>query len=139
MPPPPTGATPPCGAAEPVAVVARHPPPVVAPLSRRRVLLAAVVTVVVLAGALISSFPARAILDQRRQTAARQAQLERVDTEISRLEVHLEELHDPDLIAQLAREKYGYVPPGWESYHLVTPEIGDVRLPDGWPFLISTG
>lgn len=109
------------------------------PISRRRVLVLAVVTVVALGSVLVSSFPARAIVSQRQATAARQAQLERVDTEIRRLEVHLEELHDPDQIAQLAREKYGYVPPGWESYHLVTPEIGDVRLPDGWPFLLSTG
>ena len=88
--------------------------------------------------ALVSSFPARAILAQRRETAARQAQLERVETEIRRLDAHLTELRDPDEIAQLSREKYGYVPPGWESYHLVTPEISDVRLPDGWPFLLAT-
>lgn len=111
----------------------------VAAVSHRRVLLLAVVTVVALAGVLVSSFPARAIVAQRRETASREAQLERVNTEIGRLQVHIEQLNDPDLIAQLAREKYGYVPPGWESYHLVTPEIGDVRLPEGWPFLISTG
>lgn len=108
-------------------------------LSRRRVMLLAVVTVVMLAGALVTSFPARSILEQRRETATREAQLERVETEIDRLGAHLEELSDPDVIAQLSREKYGYVPPGWESYHLVTPEIADVRLPDGWPFLIGTG
>lgn len=107
-------------------------------VSRRRVLLLAVVSVVLLGSALVSSFPARAILAQRRETVARQAQLERVETEIRRLDAHLTELRDPDEIAQLSREKYGYVPPGWESYHLVTPEISDVRLPDGWPFLIAT-
>ena len=107
-------------------------------LSRRRVFLLAMVTVVLLGAALVSSFPARAILAQRRETAARHVQLDRVDTEIDRLVAHLDELRNPDQIAQLSREKYGYVPPGWESYHLVTPEIGDVRLPDGWPFLIGT-
>ena len=109
-----------------------------APLSRRRILLLALVTVVVLTSALVSSFPARSIMTQRRETAARQAKLERVTTEIGRLEARLEQLNDPDQIAQLSREKYGYVPPGWESYHLVTPEIADVRLPDGWPLLIGT-
>ena len=108
-------------------------------LSHRRVLLLAAFTVAVLGSALFGSFPARAILEQRRETTARRAQLERGDTEIRRLETRLAELRDPEVIAQLSREKYGYVPPGWESYHLVTPEIGDVRLPDGWPFLLGTG
>ena len=108
-------------------------------LSHRRVVLLAVLTTVVLVSALVSSFPARAILEQRRETARREAQLERVDTEIRRLETRLAELRDPDVITQLSREKYGYVPPGWESYHLVTPEVGDVPLPDGWPFLLGTG
>jgi len=107
-------------------------------ISRRRLLLVASLTVVLLGGALLSSFPARAILQQRRETAARRAQLERVETEIVRLDARLTLLQDPDEIARLSREKYGYVPPGWESYHLVTPEIDDVRLPDGWPFLLGT-
>jgi cell division protein FtsB len=108
-------------------------------LSHRRVFVLAVFTAVVLGSALVSSFPVRTILDQRRETALRRAQLERVDTEIRRLDTRLGELRDPEVIAQLSREKYGYVPPGWESYHLVTPEVGDVRLPDGWPFLLGTG
>ncbi len=107
-------------------------------LSRRRILVAAFITVVLLGAALISSLPARAIFEQRRQIAARQTHLDRLDTEIERMDAHLLRLADPDQIAQLSREKYGYVPPGWESYHLVTPEIGDVRLPDGWPFLLGT-
>jgi len=110
----------------------------VARIPGRRLLLLAVLTVVVLGSALVSSFPARAILEQRRETTARRAELERVETEIRRLDVHLTQLQDPDEIARLSREKYGYVPPGWESYHLVTPEIGDIRLPDGWPFLLGT-
>jgi cell division protein FtsB len=108
-------------------------------LSRRRLLLLAALTVVIVGSALVSSFPARAILQQQRDTAARQAEFERVQTEVRRLDAHLARLRDPDVIAQLSREKYGYVPPGWESYHLVTPEIGDVRLPDGWPFLLGSG
>lgn len=112
------------------------PPP---RLSRRRVMLLSIVTVVILAGALVTSFPARSIMAQRRETAAKEARLERVETEVDRLGVQIEELRDPNVIAQLSREKYGYVPPGWESYHLVTPEIADVRLPEGWPILIGIG
>ncbi len=107
-------------------------------LSRRRLLGVATLTVLLLGAALVSSFPARSIMAQRHETEVRQARLERVETEIGRLELRLARLQDADEIARLSREKYGYVPPGWESYNLVTPEIDDVRLPDGWPLLLVT-
>ncbi|MFN0027264.1 MAG: hypothetical protein ACKV2O_08800 [Acidimicrobiales bacterium] len=107
------------------------------PLLRRRAVAAAAVTLVVSGSVLISSFPARAIVEQRQVRTEAEARLVRLEAELGRMDVHLRRLSDPDQIAVLSREHYGYVPPGWESYQLVTPEIGDVRLPEGWPFVLS--
>jgi cell division protein FtsB len=110
-----------------------------APLSRRRVLAASLVTLVILGAALVGSFPARQILTQRRETAAAEQELARIEDELARLRSRRELLANPTEIARLARDEYGYVPPGWESYHLVTPQLGDVSLPQGWPFLLNRG
>lgn len=106
-------------------------------MSRRRVLAAILVTSVILAVALLGSFPARQILGQRSDTAVAQRSLDRVEGELARLQVRRNQLANPAEMTRLAREDYGYVPPGWESYHLVTPQLGDVSLPQGWPFLLS--
>lgn len=104
----------------------------------RRVLGTAVVIVVIGASVMVSSFPARAIVAQRHERTEAEARLVRLEAELTRMDVQLRRLSDPEQIAQLAREQYGYVPPGWESYQLVSAEIGDVRLPDGWPFLLRS-
>lgn len=102
-------------------------------------LVASLVTLVILAAALVGSFPARQILAQRSDTATAERQLQRVEDELARLRSRRELLANPAEIARLARDEYGYVPPGWESYHLVTPQLGDVSLPQGWPFLLTPG
>jgi len=109
------------------------------PLLGRRVVATVAVTLVISGSVLVSSFPARAIVQQREVRAEAEARVVRLEAELSRMDLQLRRLSDPDEIAVLSREKYGYVPPGWESYQLVTPEIGEVRLPEGWPFVLSDG
>ncbi len=108
-------------------------------LLRRRVVAIVSVTLVISGSVLVSSLPARAIVRQREVRVEAEARLVRLEAELGRMELQLRRLSDPDEIAVLSREKYGYVPPGWESYQLVTPEIGDVRLPEGWPFVLNAG
>jgi cell division protein FtsB len=108
-------------------------------LSRRRLVLLVAVTLVVLSAALLGSFPARAIVAQRADTATAEAQLDDIEAEIARLQGRVDRLNDPEEVQRLAREKYGYVPPGTESYRVITPSAGDVPVPDGWPFLLTAG
>lgn len=110
-----------------------------APLSRRRLALLILVTMVVLGGALLGSFPARSIAAQRNETAKAETRLGDLDAEIARLVSRVDQLQQPAEIQRIAREKYGYVPPGTESYRVITPSAGDVPMPHGWPLLISTG
>jgi cell division protein FtsB len=109
------------------------------PLSRRRVALLVAVTLVVLSAALLGSFPARAIVAQRADTARAESQLDDINAEIARLESRAQRLNDPEEVQRLAREQYGYVPPGTESYRVITPSAGDVPVPNGWPFLLTSG
>lgn len=99
--------------------------------------MASVAVAVALAGALVASFPTRAILEQRRETAAAEQQLATLDEEAGQLEARVARLNDPDEIKRLARDRYGYVPPGWESYRTITPPAADIPLPEGWPFVLN--
>lgn len=107
--------------------------------SRRRLLLLSLFTAVVLGGALLGSFPARSIAAQRTATNQAETRLGDLDAEISRLQARVDQLGQSGEIERIAREKYGYVPPGTESYRVITPSAGDVPVPHGWPFLLTTG
>ncbi len=106
-------------------------------VSRRRLVVLAIATLVVLAGLVVGSFPLRAIIDQRRETAESSQELAALDEEVGQLEARIARLNDPEEIKRLARERYNYVPPGWESYRTITPPAADVTLPEGWPFVLG--
>jgi cell division protein FtsB len=77
---------------------------------------------VALAGVLIYAvFPVRTYLDQRAATDRSREQIEMLDRENDRLEDRAESLGRDEEIERLAREDYGMVRPGEESYGVMPP------------------
>jgi cell division protein FtsB len=77
---------------------------------------------VALAGVLIYAvFPVRTYLDQRAATDRAREQIEMLDQENDRLEDRAESLGRDEEIERLAREDYGMVRPGEESYGVMPP------------------
>ncbi len=87
--------------------------------------------------AFVVSFPVRDILDQRAETQASLDRQASLDDQIERTQERIDRLEDPDEIRRLARERYGWVPPGVESYRVITPSAAAVPLPYGWPLLVD--
>jgi cell division protein FtsB len=75
---------------------------------------------VALAGVLVYAvFPVRTYLDQRADTERTREQIETLDAASDRLEEQAERLRTDPEIERLAREQYGLVRPGEESYGLL--------------------
>ncbi|MBM3684090.1 MAG: septum formation initiator family protein [Actinobacteria bacterium] len=87
--------------------------------------------------AFVVSFPVRDILDQRAETRASLDRQAALDEQIDRTRQRIDRLEDPEEIRRLARERYGWVPPGVESYRVITPSAAAVPLPYGWPLLVD--
>jgi cell division protein FtsB len=93
--------------------------------------------VVLLGGALVSWFPARQVIDQRRATSDAVERIASLDAEVARLSERAAALERPEEITRLARDRLDLVEPGQESYRIIFPPSGTVPLPRGWPFLMA--
>jgi cell division protein FtsB len=77
---------------------------------------------VALAGVLVYAvFPVRTYLDQRAATDRSREQIEMLSRANDRLEDRADDLRTDDEIERLAREQYGLVKPGEESYGVLPP------------------
>lgn len=91
---------------------------------------------VVLVGVLfVAGYPAQTYFRQQDDLRTKRAEAAALETERAELEARAEALRDPAAVEALAREDYGLVRPGEESYGIVPAEQPRVVLPDSWPFV----
>jgi cell division protein FtsB len=111
----------------------RPSPP--AKVRARRRLVAGLIVTVLFAGFLVFAvFPTRTWLQQRRDTAAAEAELAKVKAERAEVERERKKLQTDEEIARRARDELGMVNPGEESYDVLPPPVEPIGLPPGWPF-----
>lgn len=101
----------------------------------RRIAAGLVVSVVMVGFLLVGVFPTRTWLAQRDETQDRQAELDRIRAEQAVQEERIEDLKDPEVIEQIAREEYGRVRPGERAFRIFPSAVPPVDLPDTWPFV----
>ena len=100
----------------------------------RRVVGPALAAVVLLGVLFLTVFPTRTWLDQRASISASQAQLAELDGELAELDDRVAALDSPEEIEFLARDEYGMVRPGEESYRVLPAPAPPLQIPPGWPF-----
>ena len=89
---------------------------------RRTRLIWPILASVLLAGVLfVAVFPTQTLLQQRSEADEKQVELEEIEQRNAELERRVEELNDPAYLELLAREDFGLVRPGEESYIIVPP------------------
>ncbi len=105
-------------------------------MSRRvpRILGPALGAVVLLGVLLLTVFPTRTYLDQRSSIAASKSELAELDAELAELDARVAALDSPEEVEMLAREQFGMVRPGEESYVVLPAPAPPVEIPPGWPF-----
>ncbi|MDY7102683.1 MAG: septum formation initiator family protein [Actinomycetota bacterium] len=101
----------------------------------QRIALALVALVALGGAAGVSSFPARAVLEQRSDIEDSSRELAEVDARIAEAEERIDELSTPEEVERLARQHYDRVYPGEEPYRILPVPDDGVDLPEGWPFL----
>ncbi len=97
----------------------------------RRIVALALVAV---AGAVVLAGPVLGYLSERDEMADQRDELARIEAENRELEGRLETLRDPAQIERVAREEYGLVRVGQESYVVLPRATAGVDLPRAWPF-----
>jgi cell division protein FtsB len=100
---------------------------------RARRVLAAAVSLVVLAMMTIA-LPARTWVSQQREVARAEAELAQLDSTNRALARKIRRLSEPAAIERQAREEFGFVEPGEESYTVPPAPPREVTLPEVWPF-----
>ena len=100
--------------------------------SGRRVWMAIVFATIIVLGLVV--LPTRNWVGQRSDIAEAEAELSELTRTNDELQARIDHLSDPDTVERQARELYGYVYPGEESY--TVPPRGKivVDLPKVWPF-----
>jgi cell division protein FtsB len=78
-------------------------------------------TVAVACVLIYAVFPVRTYLDQRAATQRAREQIEVISEQNDRLEERVESLGNDDVVERIAREDYGMVKPGEESYGILPP------------------
>ncbi len=69
----------------------------------------------------VAVYPTQTLLGQRSETDDKRAELEEIEAHNAELQSRVDELGDPVYIELLAREDFGLVKPGEESYVIVPP------------------
>jgi cell division protein FtsB len=93
----------------------------------------AAVLVAVAAG-LVLAGPVLGYLGERRAVEAQAGELARLDAENAELQRRLDRYSDPSQIERVARDEFGLVEPGEESYAVLPAPTAGVVLPNAWPF-----
>ena len=102
--------------------------------ARRRAVAAMVVTVLLVAVLLFAVFPTRTWLEQRRDRAAAQQELDELQAQRAKIEREQAKLETDEEIARRAKEELNMVKEGEEAYNILPAPTDPIGLPEGWPF-----
>ena len=78
--------------------------------------------------------PTHSMFKQQLAVRRASAELNELQTSNAELRDKLDEVLQDDAIERQAREQFGLVYPGEESYTVPPAPVPDVNLPRGWPF-----
>jgi cell division protein FtsB len=78
--------------------------------------------------------PTRSWAAQRTQISSAERELATLRASNTKLDERIKHLGDDATIERQAREQYGFVMPGEESYSVPAAPVAKVTLPDGWPY-----
>lgn len=78
--------------------------------------------------------PTRTYLEKQQQIAAAEARLAVLSESNRESQARVDALQTDAEIERMAREQYGLVKPGEETYHVLPPPQAPVQIPDTWPF-----
>ena len=104
------------------------------PARARAVRWSVAATLVAVAASLLLAGPVLGYLGERRAVDAQADDLARLQADNADLERRLRRYQDPAQIERVAREEFGLVEPGEESYAVLPPATAGVVLPQAWPF-----
>lgn len=91
--------------------------------------------VAVLGGVLfLGVFPTRTYIEKKQAVATNEARLQELDTVNAKAQAQVDALKTDAEIERIAREQYGLVKPGEETYHVLPSPQDPVQVPDAWPF-----
>ena len=102
--------------------------------SRRRLAGGLVATILLVGILFVGVFPTRTYLAQRAATHSSEAQLAQVRKDRAAVEAERDKLKSDAELERRAREDFGYVKKGEESYNILPKPTEPLGLPDGWPF-----
>ena len=88
----------------------------------------------VVAVAALAVVPTRTFINQKRDTAAAEAQLSSLREGNERMQRELDGLNTDEELERVARQHYGFVKPGEEVYRIIEPPSPPVTVPGVWPF-----
>lgn len=95
------------------------------PAPRRRLIWPILGSVVFVGVLFVAVFPTQTLLGQHSEADDKQVELDEVEVRNEELQRRVDELKDPTYIELLAREDFGLVKPGEESYVIVPPAESD--------------
>ena len=101
---------------------------------RARLAVPVLVSLAALGVLFVGVFPTRAHLAQRRDIAAAEAELARVEAENAELAARVAALGTDAEVERLAREQFGFVFRGEEAYAILPAPPEPPPVPDAWPF-----
>jgi cell division protein FtsB len=96
-------------------------------------------TLVVVLGLVVLAGPVLGYTAERDDVAAQREELARIQAENERLDARLSSIRDPAQIERIARDEYGLVAVGEESYVVLPRATAGVDLPRAWPFEVLAG
>lgn len=99
----------------------------------------AAVAVVICLGVVVLAGPVLGYAGERRNVSAQRDELARIELENRELQARLDQFDDPAQIERIARDEYGLVSPGEESYAVLPRPTAGVDLPRAWPFEVLAG
>lgn len=91
-------------------------------------------TLAVLVALFVLVFPTRLYLDQRREISDKKERLEQLDNDVALLLETIEQLNDPEIISEMAREQHLLVPEGAEVFVIQEPAPVQIGFPEEWPW-----
>ena len=100
----------------------------------RRLVWPVLVSVFFVGVLFVAVFPTQTYLNQKSEADALRAELDEIEAHNDALRQRAEDLEDPDAIELIAREEFGLVFPGEESYVIVPGGGEPVEVPNAWPF-----
>ena len=95
------------------------------PAPRRRLVWPILASVLFVGVLFVAVFPTQTLLGQRSEVDEKQAELDVIEERNAELQQRIDELEDASYVELLAREEFGLVRPGEESYVIVPPVEND--------------